>query len=330
LLVVDDFAPKGSSHEVQRLHGVAERFIRAAGNNSGRGRLTCEGDLREYRPPRGLILSTGEDIPQGHSVRARLLTLEVTKGDVNLALLTKLQKCGDSGQLAQSIGGYIRWMAQDYTARRAAFDEQVSALRAQCLQKGHARTPVLVANLHAGFQLFLDYALSAGAVDQPACCELADNFRAALSRCVLAQDDVQTAAEPTAVYFSLLKTALSTKQAHFASLSEGPPERHELWGWRRSSISGNWEAPGMCIGWIEADDLYLEPDAAFYIAKQIERSMGESIAITPTTLNKRLAENNLLLDRDQKRKTYKIRKAIGGSTRNILHLSLSKFAGTDD
>ena len=35
LLVIDDFAPHGSQHDVARYHGSAERIIRAAGNNQG-------------------------------------------------------------------------------------------------------------------------------------------------------------------------------------------------------------------------------------------------------------------------------------------------------
>jgi hypothetical protein len=180
--------------------------------------------------------------------------------------------------------------------------------------------------------LFLDYAHHAGAIDEAAFCELTDNFGIALKGLVLAQDDFQTAAEPTIVYFTLLKAALSTKQAHFAALAGGPPEQAELWGWQRKpgNLDSSWDAPGTCIGWIEGDDLYLESDAAFYVAQETGRAMGESVTVARKTLNKRLAENKLLIDWDKKLRTYKIRKVIGGSTHNVVHLSLSTFARSDD
>ena len=77
LLVIDDFAPNGSTTDVSRYHAAADRVFRAAGNRAGRGRLDSTARLREPKPPRALILSTGEDIPRGHSIRARLFILEL-------------------------------------------------------------------------------------------------------------------------------------------------------------------------------------------------------------------------------------------------------------
>jgi hypothetical protein len=103
LLTVDDFAPKGNQQEVSRLHSVAERIIRATGNHSARSRLGVGAVLQESKPPRGLIVSTGEDIPFGHSIRARLLTLEMGKGDVNVKTLSQCQVYGNRGLLSQSM-----------------------------------------------------------------------------------------------------------------------------------------------------------------------------------------------------------------------------------
>jgi hypothetical protein len=71
VLVVDDFAPTGTTADVQRLHRDADRLVRAAGNRSGRARMRADGGSRPTYYPRGLIVSTGEDIPSGQSLRAR-------------------------------------------------------------------------------------------------------------------------------------------------------------------------------------------------------------------------------------------------------------------
>jgi hypothetical protein len=52
-----------------------DRVFRAAGNHAGRSHLDSTAKLREPKPPRALILSTGEDIPRGQSIRSRLLIL---------------------------------------------------------------------------------------------------------------------------------------------------------------------------------------------------------------------------------------------------------------
>src|SRR5262249_44034411 len=70
LLSVDDFAPGGTSADVARMRREADRLLRAQGNRAGRQRMRADGTLRPAKPPRGLILSTGEDVPRGQSLRA--------------------------------------------------------------------------------------------------------------------------------------------------------------------------------------------------------------------------------------------------------------------
>ncbi len=88
LLVVDDFTPGGDSRNVTAAHREADRLLRAQGNRASRKRLKPDATLRPTQNPRGLILSTGEDIPQGQSLRARIIVLELARGDINPQLLT--------------------------------------------------------------------------------------------------------------------------------------------------------------------------------------------------------------------------------------------------
>jgi hypothetical protein len=63
LLTIDDFKPKGGPGKVNALHLKADRVLRGQGNNTGRARLDANLSERPATPPRGLILSSGEDIP---------------------------------------------------------------------------------------------------------------------------------------------------------------------------------------------------------------------------------------------------------------------------
>ena len=83
LLVVDDFVPAGGPADGE-LHGTAERLFRAAGNHQGRSRMSGYGRLTEGRPPRSLLLATGEAVPRGQSLRARLLIVEVRPAEVEV------------------------------------------------------------------------------------------------------------------------------------------------------------------------------------------------------------------------------------------------------
>lgn len=160
-MVVDDFAPGGSQQDVARLQREAARLIRAQGNRSGRQRMRPDGSLRPIKPPRGLILSTGEDIPIGESIRARMLIVEVRRGDVDTAILSDLQESAAAGTFARALAGFLQHAARDLEGFRSRFKEQRWRLRSAA-GAGHARTAWLVADLGAALRLFLQFAKDEG------------------------------------------------------------------------------------------------------------------------------------------------------------------------
>jgi hypothetical protein len=167
LLVIDDFAPHGSASDVNRYHATAERVFRAAGNHAGRGRLDSSARIREPRPPRGLILSTGEEIPRGHSIRARLLILEMAKGDIGSDALTKFQGYAREGVFAEAMGAFLTWIAKSYDSVQNRLAVRTSEFRIRFVTGiAHARTPDIVASLQAGFEAYLDFAETVGAIDR--------------------------------------------------------------------------------------------------------------------------------------------------------------------
>src|SRR5215217_1484744 len=111
VLVVDDFAPTGTTGDVARMHRRADRLLRAQGNRSGRGRMWTDGTLRPQYHPRGLVVSSGEDTPRGQSLRARMLISEISPGDIDLNVLTEMQRAAAEGLLASAMSGYVRYLA---------------------------------------------------------------------------------------------------------------------------------------------------------------------------------------------------------------------------
>jgi len=73
LFVIDDYAPK-TPQNATRFQETADRLFRGLANQSGRSRLRSNLTIRAARPPRALMFGTGEDIPSGESLRARMLT----------------------------------------------------------------------------------------------------------------------------------------------------------------------------------------------------------------------------------------------------------------
>jgi hypothetical protein len=115
ILVVDDFTPSGNQHIVSRLHATAERLLRGQGNSSGRQRLKADASFRPSFNPRGLIVASGEDVPEGKSLGARMLIVRVEPGDVSPELLSRLQIFAANGAFARATAGFVQWLADALT-----------------------------------------------------------------------------------------------------------------------------------------------------------------------------------------------------------------------
>ena len=324
VIAIDDFAPQGTAADVSRYYAAAERIFRAAGNRSGRGRLDSSARLREPKPPRGLILSTGEEIPRGHSIRARLLLLELSKGAISPSKLQECQRDAESGLYAAATSAFIRWIAGRYEKRRAALAVRVAELRRKLHDPAHARTADMICTLQAGAEAFLEFAQDCGAVDSTEQKCLADRSWEALQLAAGAQAKHHVATEPTARFLELLRASLTSGRAHFQGIEAGRPERSaESCGWR--SDNQNWKSQGDCIGWVDADDIYLEPASAYRVIQVMARDMNEPFATSPQVLKKRLSENGLLASIDAKRETLTVRRTIAGSSISVLHFSRSRL-----
>ncbi len=327
LLVVDDFAPGGSTADVQRYHREADRLLRAQGNRSARQRLRSDATLRPAKPPRGMIVSTGEDVPRGQSLRARLLVSEVSPGDLNWEALTESQRAASEGLFAEAMAGYIQWIAGRYDEIHEHMHRRSLELRSQAHRSGrHRRTADIVARLGAAWATFLDFAASCGATTAQERAELWQRGWDALGEAAEAQSQHQAASEPTTRFLELLRSAISSKRAHVASTEGFEPSQPDAWGWQlRTTGSGDyertiWEPQGPRVGWTKGQDLYLDPDAAFEAAQAAGQRGGDVLAITPTTLAKRLHERGLLKSIEESHSTLKIRVTAESKRVAVLHL----------
>ena len=331
LLVIDDFAP--TPGDAQRLHTKADRVLRAQGNNSGRQRMRADGTLRPDRPPRGMILMTGEDVPQGKSLKARLFITEVGPNEVNARKLTACQKDAAAGGYAQTMAAFLAWLAPRYETERARFAPKIEEWRGTASANGsHRRTPEIVAELFLGLEYFLMFAAEISAISQAEYKELGKAGWAALLETAAAQGLHQQASDPAKRFLELLQAAISSERAYVAD-KKGyyPDEAQEAWGWRSKVVGAGeherqeWQPMGECIGYIVGPDLYLIPDVAYNMAKRMGTDGGEGIALTPTTLFKRLKEAKMLISTDEKREINKIRRTLKGKSQEVLHLSAASL-----
>lgn len=325
LLVVDDFAPAGTTADVARTHREADRLFRAQGNLSGRQRMRADASIRPPKPPRGLIISTGEDVPRGQSLRARLLVLELAPDALDWDHLSVCQENASNGLYAEALAGFLKWLAPRYGNVLAGLAAEVRDLRQQASQSAlHRRVPDIVANLAVGLRYFLAYAQEAGALTADEADSLWERGWKALGEVAAAQTAHHMAAEPARRFMQLLRGAIASGRAHVASGDGGEPDKPGVWGWWRADGSTGyapeWRAQGQLVGWLDGQDLYLEPDPSYAAAQSLAREMGDSLGVSPRTLHKRLEERGLLASTEPGRNTRTVRRTLAGARRTVLHV----------
>ncbi len=332
-VVIDDFAPTGSTHDIARAHATADRVLRGAGNATGRGRMQADGTPRADYPPRGLVIGTGEDVPRGQSARARAVIVEVSPGDVDLSRLTASQEAGRRGDFAGAMAGYVRWLAPRLEALREALPKELNALRTAARHDGaHARIPEAVANLALGWRLWLRFARDAGALSEAEATAVWDRVWAALGMAAARQRDHQGGEAPARRFLDLLTSVLASGGAHVAAPTGEEPPNSEAWGWRERTIGSGeyqrdeWQPQGARVGWLAGDDLFLDTNAAVAAAQRLGEAIGSGLTVTPKTLTKRLHEARVLRSTDQEDGSLHVRRTLEGKRRRVLHLAAGALA----
>jgi hypothetical protein len=334
LVVIDDFVPKGSRADTDKLHQTAERVLRGQGNLAGRQRMRADTSLRTEYFPRGLIAASGEDLPRGRSLVARLVVLQLAKGDVDTTVLTELQKHAADGLLAGAMHGYLRWLAPRGDVRRLRYAKRQQWLRAK-FQGSHARTPENAAQLYLGMEEFLRFALDVGALDLKQANFYARRTREVLIRHAMLQDIQDREENPVPYFFDLLGSVLLSGMGHVADVVDGrePGESPERYGWEQRTFGAGeharqeWVARGERIGWVResADELYLDHNVAFATVSKLAERQARSLGVQPRTLWKRLSEQKLLKSSKADRNLQEI--TVVGVKKTVLHLSLLKVLG---
>jgi hypothetical protein len=268
------------------------------------------------------VLGTGEAVPPGQSIRARLLIVEMDAGAVQRTALSAGQSAGCEGLLAAAMGAFVMWLAGPYEAMQNRLQQRVQVLRSQGHgMAGHARTPAAMAELRAGWEIFLDFAEEKGAIGGRERAELEERARQALVELAGRQAKYQTAGDPAVRFMGLLQAALATGQAYVADRQGKAPTEAAGWGWQRTGSGRGWKPRGRCIGWVVNGDLYLEPGGSYQVVQEMAGT--ESLAMSEAALRRRLWEQGLLASRDTARQVLVVRRTLAGRARKVLHLRAS-------
>jgi hypothetical protein len=329
LFGVDEFLPRGRGrHQTDELYAKAERLFRGQANQSGRGRLDATIRERPVHWPRGFTISSGEDIPSGHSLLARVVVVQVKKGDIPPEKLTTLQAAGAGGLLAQAMAGYVQWLAGRIDRLGPWFTQRREELRREAIG-AHRRTPQNYAELVIGCEAFLAFAFEAGAIAEGRRGQLLEDAKEHLKRLMECQDEGQQAEDVAEVFLTALGAALAGGRVYAEDWGsrQAPIGFEEACGWRGMTHfdeQGNetvvWRAQGDRIGWLKyGTELYLIGDAAYGC---VERLLNRPIGVSKRTLFERLGEAGAIADHDPGKNSKLV--SAGGEKLRVLALRASR------
>ncbi|MCW8139252.1 MAG: DUF927 domain-containing protein, partial [Planctomycetota bacterium] len=347
VLAVDDFRPRGSSAEQARLQAAADRLFRSQANNAGRQRMRDDLSHRPPRPPRGLVVSSGEELPHGASCQARLLVLRVGAGSVNLDALTRSQEHAANGLFVQALAGFIRWLAPRYEVLAGALRSDADAMRvAFDLPGAHGRTPGAAADLQVAIRCFAKFAVEVGAITTVDADRLTESARATLREVVSEQIELLGSTDPVTRLLRLLVEAFAGGAAHVAGCNDRVPLRNKTsLGWRRADegsetvrdngrsmrdTSESWQAQGARVGWVDGEDLYLLPDATIAIVRRAVEATGEAWSTTERAMAEMLRERGLLRSHERARATQRVPRLVTSGRPRAWHLSVRSIGLTED
>ena len=325
LFVVDDFVPKGSATDMARLNMVADRLLRGQGNASGRTRMQANTALRGAKYPRGLILATGEDVPKGHSLRSRMIVCELGMADVDWDYLTECQRVAVAGDYATVTSGFVRWLSPQMGRIDGLLQKHTEIFRKTCpASVRHRRTPDNIAQLAIGFHLFLEFALAVEATTQAEAHDFWKRADNAFSSIISEQNQQQSAEEPCAQFIRLFLASVDGGRAYVSGPDGSAPTHASQWGYRDDK-----EPRGRWAGWVDGDDLYLEPNLAYAEVQELARNTNDSVTVSLSTLRRRLKQRGFLKSVDETTQTVTLRRKFCGKKQDVLHFSVARLSGSE-
>ena len=325
-LVVDDYVLKdgASALDRARLHHAAERLVRGNANRGGRGRLTADLRARPEWYSRAMLTITGEDLPVGHSLRARTMMVEIGGDDVDLEVLTEMQE--RRGMLAEATAGYVAWLAD---RDKAAFGPRQIELRGNAIKElktAHGRTAENVAVFQIGVETALRFAVDVGALSEQEAEEHVKKSWDVLIALAKEQALLLQSQNPAERFLNLIGAAISSGRAHVASSThDQAPEKPEAMGWQVVALGSGgepiWRGQGRRIGWVKDNLIYLEQEAAYAEAQSLASAQHGALAMTKETLWKRLFDAGKIAVHDEGKNTQRLSTAQGRKRTICLHLA---------
>lgn len=314
-LWIDDYVPQSTFSGNAELKRKVDQLLRDWGNRAGRSRMSADLSLRQTFAPRGLIVSTAEQLPPGQSIQARLFQVEVRPGMITHGAGSPLTAAQAEARLYQhAMAGYLLWLGGCYEKLERTLPDLLLEKTEAARERGaHLRMPVNVAQLYLGLELGLQYAEHVGAIDAEKAAALCDIGWKVLVGLGEAQQVAAVEEKPVEMYLTAIQEMLAQgsvylrQRAHSDMQSTEYPTTEsrqanaEFIGWYGND-------PGVDDNAAYADSRYwfLIPGVTFKAVAEFYRQSGVVFPDSTRGIKAKLMEQKRLIPGQNRRFDYQM------------------------
>ncbi|MBA7648307.1 hypothetical protein ES703_56092 [subsurface metagenome] len=312
-LIIDDWAPGQDSAKAREMEVKAEHVIRAQGNLQGRGRLRSDTSSRKKYIPRGLLITSGEQLPGGYSHTARIFTVEVESSDIDLSKLTAAQERRYLYSIAMTH--YILWLQRKLDELKKGLRKQWKLWREQArTEQTHPRLFGEVAWLYAGLTLALDFMSESGVIDPTEAAEMSKGGWKLFVKLAEEQGSRVEEQRPGKKFVAALASLMDQGKVIFWSKDDDEPRK-----------VGPSET---VIGWTEGDTyLLLNPQVAYAAVHEFCSKTGEPFTFKQSAVWKDLKRLGYSMCNAGR---YQASARIYGNSRWVVKLRTAVLQGEGD
>ena len=294
LLLIDDYHPNIDGSDARKLSSTAERILRMYGDRVGRSRMRADTTLNKTYKPRGMAIVTGEDLPKGASSTARYIGVEIKREDINLDILSKLQK--EHKKLAEAMAIYIDWISKNVELVQSFIDEKFDELKIKYKEETtHGRINDAVIWLSISFELLLTFLYEHMFICANKIEELRLSNEQVIKNILKNQEALYRNQEVELMFIDALEEMINLGKLCLLPVKKQKDDNQII-----SNYSGKF------IGYYDKEFLYLYDSTMYSEVETFLKGKGQSISVSVNTLLKMLRDKNYIKTEEGQLKPKKL------------------------
>lgn len=294
LLLIDDYHPNIDGSDARKLSSTAERILRMYGDRVGRSRMRADTTLNKTYKPRGMAIVTGEDLPKGASSTARYIGVEIKREDIDLEILSKLQK--EHKKLAEAMAIYIDWISKNVELVQSFIDEKFDELKIKYKEETtHGRINDAVIWLSISFELLLTFLYEYMFICNKKIEELRLSNEQVIKNILKNQEALYRNQEVELMFIDALEEMINLGKLCLLPVKKQKDDNQII-----SNYSGKF------IGYYDKEFLYLYDSTMYAEVETFLKGKGQSISVSVNTLLKMLRDKNYIKTEEGQLKPKKL------------------------